>query len=189
MFSSGCSISGGGKAPLPTTVTPNSTTQATQVIVFHPKGVPTQERSGSCWSTSNVLNRADAWRCMADNSIYDPCFSIPGNSQAVQCGTNPLTDSTGFKLTLTDPLPARGTVSPVKSAWAFELADGTKCSFVGGATTAFEGKRVNYSCSDGWVILGELQEGQAWTARKVRLSADRSSIAESVQVFITKVWL
>ena len=175
--------------PPSTPFTPNPTSESTQVIVFHPEGVPTQERTGSCWSTSNVLNRVDAWRCIADNSIYDPCFSIPGNSQAVICDTSPLSDSTGFKLNLTESLPARGTVSPVKSAWAFELADDTNCIFVGGATTAFEGKRVNYSCSDGWVILGELQEGQVWTARKVRLSSDLSSIDESVQVFIKIVWL
>jgi hypothetical protein len=173
------------------TFTPNPTSESTQVIVFHPEGVPTQERTGSCWSTSDVLNRVDAWRCSADNSIYDPCFSIPGNSQAVICDTSPLSDSTGFKLNLTESLPARGTIwfRPVKSAWAFELADGTNCIFMGGATAAFEGKRVNYSCSDGWFILGELQEGQVWTARKVRLSSDLSSIEESVQVFIKIVWL
>jgi hypothetical protein len=162
---------------------------STQIIVFHPERVPTQERTGSCWSTSNVLNRDDAWRCTADNTIYDPCFSIPGNSQAVLCDTSPLRDSTGFKLNLTESLPARGTISPVKSAWAFELADGTNCLFMGGATAAFEGKRVNYSCSDGWFILGELQDGQVWTARKVRLSSDLSSIEESVQVSIKIVWI
>ena len=171
------------------TFTPNPTSESTQVIVFHPEDVPTQERTGSCWSTSDVLNRVDAWRCMADNSIYDPSFSISGNSQAVICYTSPLSDRTGFKLNLTESLPARGTVSPVKSAWAFELADGTNCIFIAGATAAFEGKRVNYSCSDGWSILGELQEGQVWTARKVRLSSDLSSIEESVQVFIKIVWL
>jgi len=157
------------------TFTPNPTAESTQIIVFHPEGVPTQERTGSC--------------CSAGNSIYDPCFNIPGNTQAVICDTSPLSDSTGFKLNLTESLPARGTVSPIKSAWAFELADGTNCIFMGGATAAFEGKRVNYSCSDGWSILGELQEGQVWTARKVRLSSDFSSIEESVQVFLKKVWL
>jgi hypothetical protein len=170
--------------------TPNPPSESTQVIVFHPEGVPTQERTGSCWSTSDVLNRVDAWRCTSGDIIYDPCFSIPGNSQAVICVTSPLSDSTGFKLNLTESLPAPGLWPfPVKSAWAFELADGTNCSFLGGATAAFEGKRVNYSCSDGWYILGELQEGQVWTARKVRVSSDFSSIEESVQVFIRIVWL
>jgi hypothetical protein len=193
LFTSACTITDGeavSSTPTDTpTFTPNPASDSTQVIEFHPAGVPTEERSGSCWSTSDVLNRVDAWRCMADNSIYDPCFSIPGNGQAVICAASPLGDSTGFKLNLTGALPASGTVSPVKSAWAFELADGTTCTFVGGATAAFEGKRVNYSCSDGWVILGELQEGQVWTARKVHLSPDLSSIEESVQVFIKIVWL
>jgi hypothetical protein len=193
LFTSACTITDGeavSSTPTDTpTITPNPASDSTQVIVFHPEGVPTQERTGSCWSTSNVLNRADAWRCMADTSIYDPCFSIPGNGQAVICAASPLGDSPGFKLNLTGALPARGTVSPVKSAWAFELADGTTCIFMGGATATFEGKRVNYSCSDGWVILGELQEGQVWTAWKVRLSSDFSSIEESIQVSIKKVWL
>ena len=213
LFTFGCTITEGDKVPSHTTMTPkpsstlattiimtiavtstptftpNPASESTQVIVFHPEGVPTQEHTGSCWSTSNVLNRVDAWRCTADNSIYDPCFSIPENSQAVICNTSPLSDSTGFKLNLTESLPARGTVLPLKSAWAFELADGTNCIFMGGATAAFEGKRVNYGCSDGWSILGELQEGQIWTARKVRLSSDLSSIEESVQVFIKTVWL
>jgi hypothetical protein len=209
LFTFGCTITEGEKVPSQTTMTPkppstlattiimtmagtstpNPSSESTQVIVFHPEGVPTQERTGSCWSTSDVLNRVDAWRCTADNSIYDPCFSIPGNSQVVICNISPLSDSTGFKLNLTESLPARGIVSPQKSAWAFELADGTNCVFMGGATATFEGKRVNYSCSDGWSILGELQEGQVWTAQKVRLSSDLSSIEESVQVFIKTVWL
>jgi hypothetical protein len=213
LFTFGCTIAEGEKVPSQTTLTskpsstlattiimtnavtdtpiftPNPSSESTQVIVFQPEGVPAQERTGSCWSASDVLNRVDAWRCMADNSIYDPCFSIPGNSQGVICDTSPLSDRPGFKLNLTESLPARGTISPVKFAWAFELADGTNCIFVGGATATFEGKRINYSCSDGWSILGELQEGQVWTARKVRLSSDLSSIEESVQVFIKIVWL
>jgi hypothetical protein len=171
------------------TVAAITKSESTQVIIFHPRSVPSQERTGSCWSTSNVLNRVDAWRCTSDNTIYDPCFSSPENSQVVICDTSPLTDSTGFKLNLTGSLPVRGTVSPVTSAWVFELADGTNCSFLGGATATFEGKRVNYSCSDGWFILGELQEGQVWTARKIRISSDLSSIEESTQVIIKIVWL
>ena len=170
--------------------TAHSTSVSTQVIVFHPERIPAQERSGSCWGTSNVLNRDDAWRCITtDNDIYDPCFSFPRNSQAVICGTSPLDDSTGFKLNLTESLPARGTISPGESAWAFELTDGTKCIFMGGATTTFDGERINYSCSDGRFVLGELHEGQVWTAQKVRLSPDLSSIEESDQVFIKTVWL
>ena len=212
LFIFGCTIAAGEKVPSQTTMIPkpsstltvvtiavtststytptftlNPTLESTQVIVFHPEGIPTPERTGSCWSSSDVLNRADAWRCTSGDDIYDPCFSIPGNSQAVICDTSPLSNSTGFKLNLIEPLPSHWTIT-TNSALAFELADGTNCSFVGGATAAFGGKRVNYSCSDGWWILGELQKGQVWTAQKIRQSSDFSSIVESVQVSIRIVW-
>jgi hypothetical protein len=76
------------------TFTLNQTLESTQVIVFHPKGVPTQERTGSCWEGSVFLNRVDAWRCTSGDIIYDPCFSLPGNSQAVICYISPLDNST-----------------------------------------------------------------------------------------------
>jgi hypothetical protein len=125
---------------------------------------------------------------MYNNSIYDPCFSISGTNQAVICGTSPLSTSLGFKLNLAESLPARGIEPILKYAWAFELDDGVDCTFMGGATAAFEGERVNYSCYDGWFILGDLQQGQIWTARKIHLSADSSSIEQSIQVNIKIVW-
>ena len=163
--------------------------ESTQVIVFYPLGVPTQERRGSCWSSSNVLDRVDAWRCTSGDIIYDPCFSISGNIQAVICDTSPLDNSTGIKLNLTEPLPAHWSIPNPISAWVFELADGTNCSFLGGATAAFGGKRVNYSCTDGWYVLGDLQKGKIWIAQKIRLSSDFSSIVESVKVFMRIAWL
>jgi hypothetical protein len=57
--------------PEPSTSTPRPTSESTHVIVFHPEGIPPQERTGSCWSTSNVLIQVDAWRCTVDNSIND----------------------------------------------------------------------------------------------------------------------
>ncbi|HEY5157061.1 MAG TPA: hypothetical protein VII93_03755 [Anaerolineales bacterium] len=169
------------------------TFESTQVIVFHPKGVPTQERTGSCWEGSIFLNRVDAWRCTSGDIIYDPCFSIPENDQAVICVISPLDNSTSFKLILTEPLPAHWPISTnsawANSAWVFELADGTNCRILGGATATFGGKRVNYSCSDGWYVLGDLQKGKVWAAQKIRESSDYSSIVESVKVFIRIVWL
>jgi hypothetical protein len=169
------------------------TLESTQVIVFHPKSVPAQERTGSCWEGSAFLNRVDAWRCTSGDIIYDPCFNIPGNSQAVICYIDPMDNSTSFKLNLTEPLPEHWPISTnsawANSAWEFELADGTDCRIMGGATAVFEGKRVNYSCTDGWYVLGDLQKGKVWIAQKIRLSSDYSSIVESVEAFIRIVWL
>jgi len=46
----------------------------TEVIAYQP-GEPTGDpQEGECWTTSLILPREDAWRCMIENSIYDPCF-------------------------------------------------------------------------------------------------------------------
>lgn len=54
------------------------------------------------------------------------------------------------------------------------LDDGAQCVFAGaGATLAFGGQRLNYTCPvDGKEqvgILGDLQSGDVWTAEKVIL--------------------
>ena len=102
-------------------------------------------------------------------------------------------NSTGFKLNLAKPLPAHWPISTdsvwINSAWIFELADGTNCNILGGATSTFGGERVNYSCTDGWYVLGDLQKGKVWMAHKIQLSSDYSSIVESVKAFIRIVWI
>jgi hypothetical protein len=160
----------------------------TNVINYRITVVPTQERSGSCWSSSSVLNRVDAWRCTSGDYIYDPCFSIPGNNQALICDASPYDDRIGFKLILTESLPAITTIPNPISAWVIELADGTKCSYLGGATKDFEGRRVNYSCSDGWYILGDAQQARVWKAQKILIAEDFSTISESIQVSLRIVW-
>lgn len=61
------------------------------------------------------------------------------------------------------------------------LADGTQCNFAGmGATLAFDGERLNYTCGDPSVgLLGPLVQGEAgsWTAGKVTLERKDGSFA------------
>ena len=73
------------------------------------------------------------------------------------------------------PRPASDTPAPESLAEppAFvELADGTRCAFAGkGATLAFDGKRLNYTCEtdgeDEVGLLGDLMPaGDGWTAEK-----------------------
>ena len=75
-------------------------------------------------------------------------------------------------------------------AWALELADGTRCTFLQGATAGIEGKRINYSCTDGSYIVGDPETGAVWTAQKVLVSGKTSppSAEESVQVDVKSVW-
>ena len=73
------------------------------------------------------------------------------------------------------------------------LADGTQCAFAGeGATLAFEGERLNYTCGDPSIgLLGALTQGEAgvWTATKVTLEHSDSgfTIAESEEMAILSI--
>jgi hypothetical protein len=50
--------------------------------------------------------------------------------------------------------------------WGFELTDGTRCSFIGGATASLNGERLNYGCSDGGHVYGGLDQSlPMWRAQ------------------------
>ena len=53
-------------------------TTATVYEAFSYHGVPepaVTSASGSCFTSSDVTRRDDAWRCTVGNTLYDPCFS------------------------------------------------------------------------------------------------------------------
>lgn len=49
---------------------------ATEVIVYTPASIPTETRSGSCWTHALGLGREDAYRWTVGNEIFDPCFAV-----------------------------------------------------------------------------------------------------------------
>lgn len=163
--------------------------ERTEVIDFQPTGVGGPEMEGRCWTDSLASGRADAWRCMAGNQIFDPCFQLQGDDGAVICGASPPGDEPGFRLRLTEPLPAR-TTPPSDRPWVLELANGVTCGFLTGATTGVGGERANYGCSDGWFILGEPEPGEVWTANEARIeiTMDGPALLDSAEVTIKTVW-
>lgn len=81
-------------------------------------------------------------------------------------------------------------------AATLDLADGATCAFAGtGATMAFDGKRLNYTCgepADELVgIIGDLSAGEAGLISAEKVVIDRSgsepSIKESSQVAINQI--
>jgi hypothetical protein len=84
----------------------------------------TQRAKGSCWTTSIASTRSDAFRCMAGNSIHDPCFVR--SSSAVVCPEN-LVKNSGLSLTLTAALPAPASPQGAQP-WAMVLAGGKACN-------------------------------------------------------------
>lgn len=75
---------------------------------------------------------------------------------------------------------SRRTGASTEPAAVVELADGARCFFAGkGATLAFDGKRLNYTCEttgdDQVGLLGDLQLADGvWTAERVVLGHDSS---------------
>ncbi len=170
-----------------------ATITATQVITYTP-GPPTGEsQEGSCWTSSLAVWRADAWRCMVGNAIYDPCFS---QDDSVICGASPVMPTVSFALTLTEPLPA-AEVPPdaATHAWLVELPDGTVCGYATGATGGVGDERINYLCPSSnpdqqVVILGDLQPGPVWMASYAVLTGEMPdlTVVDTVMVPIRTIW-
>ncbi|NTU82566.1 MAG: hypothetical protein HGA45_24885 [Chloroflexales bacterium] len=127
-------------------------------------------RPGSCWTSSIAAARPDAWRCSAENAIFDPCFTT-SDPQLVSCEPDPVHQDPGVLLTLTEPLPTPETTSTSTSPWAWmvELADGSICTPFTGTRGMVAGKMTTYGCQDanqqpGVTILDDLIPGTVWQA-------------------------
>jgi hypothetical protein len=141
---------------------------ATKVIRFSPLGIRgSLDKPADCWETSLAAPRADAWRCIVGNIIYDPCFSTQGQKNYVICDVNPAGDGRGLKVKLAHPLPA-STVGQGVQAWMMRLSDGTVCSFITGATGLVREERINYGCSNGSEIVGMPKMESVWLVKEIK---------------------
>lgn len=165
--------------------------QFTDVIPFFPRGALGSQASGECWTSSNVLPRANAWRCMIGNDIYDPCFSSSSSADWVACDVNPLSDGLGggLRVNLTAPLAPDIWTSDTIYPWYMELADGTTCYSLGRDTFPVDDDWANYACAGADFILGEPEDDGSgiWYANRARLSSDGSA-AHSAWEPVRIVW-
>ncbi|GCE30698.1 hypothetical protein KDA_61820 [Dictyobacter alpinus] len=137
---------------------------ATKVLHFVPTGIRSGDVSaGDCWVTSLAAPRNDAWRCMVDSVIYDPCFSSPAQKDFVLCDASPAGNTNGIKVKLTSPLPASTAENGDGKPWVLHLSNGAYCTFMTGATSLVGDERVNYACTDNALIPGFPKEGTVWT--------------------------
>ena len=88
---------------------------------------------GSCWTSSIASPRTDAFRCMVDNEIYDPCFKI--DPKSVGCPTDLVTDR-GVVIDLTKPLPPPDASPAAPQTWAMVLQSGAACNRATGTVVA-----------------------------------------------------
>ena len=127
------------------------TPEATRVVHFQASpNASDKGRQGYCWTTSIAAPfRGDAWRCMEESQVFDPCFQNVDGTAAV-CGMNPARAEPGFLLTLTKPLPTRDQlrqVPPTESALLLQLSDFTYCTRFTG-TRPFVGRSIaTFACN------------------------------------------
>jgi hypothetical protein len=141
---------------------------ATKVTRFSPSGIRgSLDMAADCWETSLAASRADAWRCIVVNTIYDPCFSTNGQKDYVICDAKPDGDERGLKVRLAHALPERE-FRHVTQAWMMRLVDGTLCSFITGATGLVGKERINYGCSDGSEIVGMPKMESVWLVKEIK---------------------
>ncbi|MCL4533921.1 MAG: hypothetical protein M1370_02015 [Bacteroidetes bacterium] len=164
----------------------------TDVIEFFPSLPLGRQARGDCWTSSNVLPRANAWRCMVGNDIYDPCFSQNANATWVACDVNPLNDGTGagLQVSLVAPLTPDAWSSDTLYPWYIEMADGAKCYSLGRDSFAVGDDWANYACAGADFILGDpADDGSGvWLANRARLSPDSSAVLRSDWEPVRTVW-
>lgn len=171
----------------------------TKVIKYSFPGIlPAESKMGSCFAGSIAQPfRQDAFRCNAENSVYDPCFSNDKKDKVV-CQMNPLKPDI-FLINLSQPLPVSENPVNLKDNWAWfvELEDGTICSPYTGTRPLINKEPAHYGCKakikgDMDVLIGDLIKGQAWTAKRTIVTKDAAGTGwdtkSSEVVKIKTVW-
>ncbi len=150
-----------GRADAQQAVTP---TQVKLVLPFTARGslgldIITRV-TGRCFAASVAdSGRADAWRCMSGNRIYDPCFEgFEQRTTIVACLESPRA-SAAVVLTPTGGVPhqmANKGYPLASPPWSLSLENGASCGLLTGATFGFAGMRINYGCTDGGYLIGDV---------------------------------
>jgi hypothetical protein len=138
---------------------------------------------GSCW-TSSIADSADqeAWRCMSDNGIYDPCFapSESANLTQVACFESPW--SGAQLLDLTQPLSYSSsdtTNGGISLPWFMQLANGDRCGLITGAAGEAGGVTLNYGCQSADASTPNMTT-QPWTVEYLPNGSDVLSTVDVV---------
>jgi hypothetical protein len=114
-------------------------------------GTATQTATGQCWTSSIAIPIAGVFRCLADNTIYDPCFapSVDTSPLTVTCYNDPW--SGGTTMTLTKALPTENLILKNGDPWALELDNASRCVVQTGALPELSGNTLDYRCAGGTV--------------------------------------
>ncbi|ARG97113.1 hypothetical protein B6N58_05245 [Legionella micdadei] len=118
---------------------------------------------GQCWQQSQRIKREDAWRCVAANKVYDPCFVKEyGSHKEAVCPQSPWVGDS-VQINLSTPVDnTQNTSLDMAEAypWAVELTTGEKCQAVDDGAV-YDGMKVHYQCNSQTVLIGRVQRCEA----------------------------
>ena len=143
---------------------------STTVVHYTAKNMKAQKMlDGTCWTSSIASPRADAYRCMAGNEIYDPCFVI--DPKSVGCPTDLAIDA-GVVLNLVKQLPKPESPSATPQAFAMVLQSGATCNRATGTVVA----DYPYYCSGETGVCQSPNLGKPQTAYFVKCGAPKDAM-------------
>ncbi len=150
----------------------------------HPPVIVYSEKSGECSQQSQLIQREDAWRCIVEDQVYDPCFmNAYGTHLNVICPDFPWS---GKSVKITVPIALNNrqhrTLDMSRTyPWAVELTTGAKCQAVE-SNEIYDGLPVRYHCENKSILFGYLQRC-ATTWKMLQLDARGVTTAK-----IKKAW-
>jgi hypothetical protein len=177
---------------------PQLTAPPTQVVHVRPLGTTgklapgykvTHSRSGAMCSAGSEAIGDAAYRCIAGNGVYDPCW-VGANRAYVYCLGEAWTFDV-VRLHVTKGYSNSGLSRHVSAVpWGLELSDGSLCGLLQGATGAVDGKRISYFCQHTKnVIIGSVDKHtKPWRVRKA-ISTGSGHYKLGPLINVTKAWL
>lgn len=166
-------------APAVATVTQQHTFKPVTAVPATAKGT-----RGTCWTTSIAVPRAGAYRCLAGNTILDPCFvpkAASARSRIVACYADPW--SAPMYMTLTAALPKVDGALPPNHPWGLRLASGARCVAVTGTVQVVGNVALTYACG------GQAAAGLVNSTSGLRTAFFRQDGGAPLeQVAVTDIW-
>ena len=105
--------------------------------------------TGTCWTTSIAAPVPGAYRCIAGDRIYDPCFAPahPVRPIEVACLSAPWADAEVLRLP--GALPSAAPLPGNSRPWAIQLSNGARCVATTGTVPQVNGVDLGFHCTDG----------------------------------------
>jgi len=124
---------------------------------------------GTCWTSSiGDPDENNAWRCMTDNDIYDPCFApeLASTVTTVACAQSPQSDVLLLHLSTPSDGPLTGT-GPAANGhpWYLLLANGQPCGAIDNDWGTAHGVALPYGCPSGQASNPIVTQTRPWTVR------------------------